>query len=564
MRTTASGAGILAPGGEERSEARTAIDERPIDRRIADLYGELLGIEAVDVDADFFSLGGQSLRAMQLLAAINEAFSTELQFGDLIDEATPRALARRIGRLQTSGEPQPALERCEHGAAPSITRGQLLFWRLGGRQELATYFNLRQAFMLHGPLDTQALQAALQALVDRHDILRTHFLPVDGRTSDDAELIVSARRAVAFSIVAAPIDAAADPAAFVCTQLRGEIEQPFDLLSEPLIRFRLIRFSPTRHAFMVTMHHLITDAWSFNVLRRDLQLLYRAHTLRQPDALPELPFRYADYAHWNRRLHQSDSYRQQRGYWDELFSSLGPIRGGPGSGGPGSVGDGADRAPGTRYADLSITAADLARLTHCSAVHHTTPYVLLQVLMHLALYHTFRGQERMLVLSPAAERHRPELQNCIGLYITIVGVLSMRSATTTLGQFIARLKRNVHEALEHAESRQFALYDLAKHRATDFPLFVYNYFVLPNDTGWALTDLQVEPLMPPDDERPFVTTLELYHARGPTGLWGQLKYDGVQVGDRAGRRFATEYRRILDAVLSCTDDDTPVAAFIER
>src|SRR6185312_12702456 len=141
-----------------------------------------------------------------------------------------------------------------------------------------------------------------------------------------------------------------------------------------------------------------------------------------------------------------------------------------------------------------MSEADVARLALRSAAHHTTPYVLLQALMHLTLYSLFKTRDKLLVVSPANDRHRPELVDSIGLHITIVGIVSGLSAGMTLREFIAQLKRSVHDAVEHYESRQLGLYDLAKHRAGDFPLFVYNYFVLQNDCAWAFDDLQIEPV----------------------------------------------------------------------
>ena len=546
MTANASGARAVAPGADEQ--------------RIARLCEEILGVESVDVDADFFALGGQSLKAMQLLAAINDTFATELQFGDLVDQATPRALARRIDSLRLAGEAeQPLLERREREDAPFMARGQLLFWRLGNRPELATYFNLRQALLLRGALEVTALHGALQALTDRHESLRMHFRPLPGAVPEDVELIIPARQAVTFELLEAPAQAAAEPQEFVREQLQQELSRPFDLRGEPLIRFRLVRFSPTLHALLVTMHHLITDAWSFNVLRRELNELYSARLRGRSAQLPELPIRYSDFAHWNYRLHQSEPFRRQHNYWQELFASLASEE--PGR----RAGAARGEASGTGYADLSIDERDVVRLAQRAAAHSTTSYVLLQVLMHLTLYATFPQVNRMLVLSPAAERQRAELQDSIGLHITIVGVRSEIAADTTLRQLIAQLKRAVHEALEHQESRQFALYDVAAHQPRDFPLFVYNNFVLPNDCAWALDDLRVEPVFPrAEDPRAFVTLVELYHARGPSGLWGQLKHDLAGFGDEAARGFVGDYRRIMQTLLSGSADDLPIAGLIGR
>jgi hypothetical protein len=537
--------------------ARSAVEEL-----IARQYGEVLGVAAVDVGADFFALGGHSLQAMQLLTALNDTFAVELQFGDLVENSTPRAIAVIIGMIIGTRAPRAQerlpLARREQDARTFIACGQTLFWRLAARQDLATYFNLRQALMLYGTLDVDALCTSIQALVDRHDSLRMHFLPCDDGHCADVQLIVAEGQTAPVSLLEPGGDAASNPQDTVRELLRQETQQPFDLLRGPLVRFTLVRFAPALHALLVTTHHLITDAWSNNVLKHELKLLYSARVRGAAATLPALPIGYLDYAHWNRALHQSQQCREQLAYWEQLFASLGSFEGYE------RAAEGTGRTPATRYTDLSVSDRDVMRIAQRSAAHNTTPYVFLQAIMHLALYSTFRPLQQLLVLSPATERHRPELQSSIGMYITIVGVVSGLAAAATFGEFIAQMKRGVHEALANAEARQFALYDLAKHRPTDFPLFVYNYMVMQNDCDWALDDLRVEPVMPPDDERPFVTMLELYHASFQGGLWGALAFNDGLISRQTVMRFAAHYRRILESVLSCAGDDEPIAALIGR
>lgn len=564
---------------------------RAFEPEVVGILSEILGVapDAIPRQQSFLSYGCDSIVLAMLATRINEKFGLALNLFQLFELSTIEALSRSLpGRSSENRSPKtpdgrrsselrdqkgsgagteirlaPGMHTRE-SSAPAIGRntrafiscGQKLFWRLAIQPELASYFNLRLALMLRGPLDTPALRASLQELVNRHDALRLHFSAADPSNPDTVELIVPAQSTPTFTVVEPELGAASDPSAIVQALSRREIEEPFDLLGEPLVRFKLVRFGPTLHAFLVTMHHLITDAWSMNVFKQELCRLYSARSQRKIEALPDRPLQFSDYAEWNHRLHQTESYRAQRHYWDELFASLGRFDRHAYASSPG-----ADSPGATSYADLSLADQEMRRITARGAQYGTTPYVLLQSVMHLALYSIFPGLERMLILSPVTERHRPELQHSVGMYLTIVGVVSGLSPGMTLKAFVSHMKRSVQEALETAEPRQFAVYDLSKRKTDDFPLFVYNYFVLPNDCNWELGALEVEPVMPADDTRPFITMLELYHARGPTGLWGALKYDTSQLNDDVVARFSSNYRRLLEAVLSGSED-APVARLI--
>ncbi len=564
------------------------------ERQVAGILSEILGVapNTIPRQDSFLSYGCDSIVLAMLATRINEKFGVTLNLFQLFELSTIEALSEYLPECARASRPQKRLDGLQstdqleqnrprvgaeaglaaampteeisklamgrHRTRAFISCGQKLFWRLAIRPELASYFNLRLSLMLRGPLDIPALQASLQELVNRHDALRVHFAAANPSDPENVELIVPAQSTPAFTLVEPERGAAHDPSATAQGLSQREIEEPFDLLGEPLVRFRLIRFGPTMHAFLVTMHHLITDAWSMNVFKRELCRLYSARSQGKAEELPALPVQYVDYAEWNHRLHQTEPYRAQLHYWDELFASLGQFD-------PDAYAPLRDRdsAEATSYADLSLAEQDMPRITARGArfaTHAVTMYAAIGD-SHLASLAFFPASSVVLVLSPVTERHRPELQHALGMYLTIVGVVSRISPGMTLREFVSHMKRSVQEALEAAEARQFATYDLSKRNANDFPLFVYNYFVLPNDCDWKLGGLEVEPLMPSDDTRRFITMLELYHARGPTGLWGALKYDTAQLNDDAIARFSSNYRRMLEAVLSGSDE-VPVARLI--
>src|SRR6202051_459007 len=179
-------------------------------------------------------------------------------------------------------------------------------------------YNVHLGFWLRGQLDMCALRSSLQELVNRHDSLRTSFR-LQGR-----ELVQDVTRDLHVDLPITDITSTPDYA-IAYGLARNEVEAHFDLGKAPLFRTRLIRDTATDHVLLFTMHHIITDAWSMQILAKELTALYTSFSAGQPSPLTELPITYGDYSEWQHQWFETDKVQQQLTFWQEELEDAPPV-----------------------------------------------------------------------------------------------------------------------------------------------------------------------------------------------------------------------------------------------
>ena len=206
------------------------------------------------------------------------------------------------------GAQAPPIERAERQGGLPLSFAQQRLWFLDQLEPGSPFYNNPVAVRLKGPLDVLRLEEALNALVRRHEALRTRFVAVDGKPVAVVGLGV------------APQLGCSGAGRRHEQQARAEALEPFDLAAGPLIRARLLKVSPEEHIALVTLHHIISDGWSTGVFAGELSALYDAFAQDQPSPLPELPVQYLDFAIWQRKRLQGDVLSQQLEYWKEQLA----------------------------------------------------------------------------------------------------------------------------------------------------------------------------------------------------------------------------------------------------
>jgi acyl transferase domain-containing protein len=272
----------------------------PIERAIAAVWAEVLGIARISADDNFFLLGGSSLMLAAVTARLCERLAISVPLRVAIEAPTPRDLASRLEPLLAAAAPVAAstIPRLPSDAEPApLSWAQEHIWTFHAAGIATSAQNHCWAIDVAGPLDLDALDRALDDLATRHESLRTVAVAL----GDHVGQIVRPELRLALEVSELPGGDLRAVAAEARRLARADRHHAFDLFAGPLFRLRAIRISPERHVLVFTGHVLILDGWSSDILTRELGALYGARVRGGPAALPELPVRYRDFAHWERR-----------------------------------------------------------------------------------------------------------------------------------------------------------------------------------------------------------------------------------------------------------------------
>jgi amino acid adenylation domain-containing protein/non-ribosomal peptide synthase protein (TIGR01720 family) len=519
-----------------RADADHVPPRTDAERTVAAVFADVLGVERVGATDNFFLLGGDSIVAIRVVARLRDALGVELSPLVLFTHSTVADLASALGdRL---AEPIPAVpDDVDH----PLSFAQQRLWFLHQYDPASTEYTVPLAVRLRGPLDLDALSAAVTALVARHESLRTTCHEVDGH----GVARVHPPRALTVPVV----DVAEDD---LGTVLAAAAAEPFDLSTGPLFRPAVFRIAATDHVLALTAHHVITDGWSAGVLAGDLAELYRAHVRGTTADLPPLPVRYKDFAAWQRD--RADVLGTQLAHWRQVLADV-PVL---------ELPTDRPRPPvhTTPGAQLSFTVPpSVADPLRAVARRQDGTLFMALVSACTAVLHRFSGQDDIAVGTVAAGREHPDLRRVIGFF---VNTIVLRTPVDTRASFAAHLRRVREVALA-----AFANQDVPFERVVDAvdpdrdasrtPLF--QAMVVLQNAG-ERTPGDFAGLAAEDVDLPVVTashdlTFE-FTEPGDGSVEAVLTYNTDLFDAATARRFATGLDRILTA--AATDPGAPLGA----
>ncbi|WP_325176171.1 non-ribosomal peptide synthetase [Burkholderia gladioli] len=419
-----------------------------LEAAVAALFAQVLEVPQVGRHDNFFECGGHSLRALRAISRIRKLFGVDLAPDRFFEAATPAALAHEIERLREAAEAprqdgrMPPVRRRATDAALPLSYEQERVWAQEVLGLAGTGYNIPVALSLRGAVRAEALERALSALVERHEILRTRFEAAEG----GARQIVEPAAPVALARL--DLGSEADEsrqAAALDRLLRDEVERPFDLASGPLLRAALVRLDDTRHVMLLNMHHIVSDGWSADVLVRELGALYAGFAAGRAVELAPLPVQYGDYAIWQREWLDEARLAQQLDYWKGALD-----------GAPVALELPTDRP---RPAEQSFRGARaqfvlpgelVARLTDLAQRDTATLYMVL-LAGFATLLGRYSGQRDIVIGAPVAGRRAQELEGLIGFFINTLALRADLSGNPGFAELLGRVKRNALAAYAHQD-----------------------------------------------------------------------------------------------------------------
>jgi amino acid adenylation domain-containing protein len=424
------------PSAEPRVAAYRA-PRAPEEEILCGIYADLLSLDYVGIDDSFFSLGGHSLLAMRLVNQVRRAFGVELSVRTVFEAPSVAGLVSHVSR---AGKASLPLVRQERPARLPVSFAQQRLWFLDRLEGSSAEYNMPQALRLRGELDVAALERAIHALVERHEIFRTHFAEHEGEpyqiVEPDVRIVPEVQD---FSGLREDLRQEA-----IESRLQRESQQPFDLSKGPLLRTGLLKLGPQDHILHWSCHHAIFDGWSAGVFGAELSTLYASFCEGCPAKLPELPVQYADYALWQRRRMEEGEFERLLAYWRDQLSEL-PVLELP-----------TDRPRGSSPnfeggAETLLLPESLCKELRSLSSEEAASMAMLLLAAFELLLGRLSDQDDVAVGFPIAGRSCSESEGLIGLFVNTLVLRAKLDGSLTFRQLLAQVRKSALEAYSHQE-----------------------------------------------------------------------------------------------------------------
>jgi amino acid adenylation domain-containing protein len=451
------------------------------------------------------------------------------------------------------------LERAAEPIHFRLSFAQERLWFLDRLQPGLSVYNLATAMALGGGIDAGVVERCINEIVRRHEALRTTFRVVEGRPVQVVAPSVSVPLALV-DLRQMPPSTRASEAERLAAR---EAQRPFDLEHGPLLRACLVCLDADTYVLLLTMHHIVSDAWSLGVLVRELSVLYEAYAAGRPSPLPALTMQYADYALWQRQWLRGEVLERHLSYWKRQLDGVPALLDLP-----------ADRArPAVQsyqgaWQSFRITTALCERLQGLSRQVGVTLYMVLLAAFQ-TLLHRYTGQTDMVVGTPIANRTRAEHEGLIGFFANTLVVRIDLGGDPRFVDLLARVREVTLEAYAHQDLPFEKLVEELQpvRHLSHHPLFqvMFAYQNVPT--------LQQQSALAAEASTPRVVLgtarfdLSLFMEERGGELWGTFEYNTDLFDHGRIERTIGHFRTLLEGVASTPESrlwDLPLLTTMER
>jgi amino acid adenylation domain-containing protein len=478
---------------------------------LAEIWSRLLGRERIGVHDDFFALGGHSLLAAQVMSRVRKVFGVDVPLSAIFERPTLGALAAEIASRE-SGPALPPLVRREGGGDRPLSNAQERLRFLAELEGDSAAYNIPVALRLKGEVSKSAMEKTLVALVERHEVLSTHFPIVEGQP---VARVGEAVLPLVFE------DLSKAPRGALERRLAEESARPFSLATGPVVRAHLFALAKDEHVLLVVMHHIVSDGWSIGVMMRETSALYAAYARNKTPDLPPLAIQYADYAEWQRTWLDGRVRDRQLAHWKQALQGAPHVLDLP-----------TDRPrPPVRshrggIERLDLSAGATAKLGALCREAGATIYMAL--LGAFAAYlGRISGQDDVVIGSPFAGRRIAETEPLIGFFVNTLPLRVDLGGDPTFLELLDRVRR---QALLAHENQDVPFEKLVEELRIErvlgtSPIFQVMFALQQTSTsGMSLSGLQIEPVQADSGMAKFDLTLTLAES-GDGGISGGIEYD---------------------------------------
>ena len=521
------------PAGELLRKKAYVAPGNLTEQLLAVIWEDLLAIDSVGVNDDFFELGGHSLLAIRLIAAIRKQLLAELAVKDIFIHRTIASLAVHI-QEQENSVLLPALTPQVRPAHIPLSFSQERLWFID-RLEGSIHYHISTVLNIKGKVNREALQYALQTIVNRHEVLRT---------------VIREEEGVAYQHILA-----ADQ--WTLTEVANTegihelAHQPFNLAADHSLRAGLVQNATDEYTLLITMHHIASDGWSVAILARELSGLYGAYIENREHQLLPLPIQYADYALWQKAYVTGEVLKQQKQYWIHKLSGLSPLNLATDYPRP------AVQSTNGALLGFTLDSELTAQLNSLTQAQGATLFITMMAAFKVLLYR-YSGQTDICVGTPLAGRKQQEEENLIGFFVNTLAVRSDLSDNPVFTHLLQQVKGTLLEGYDYQDmpfekivEAVATTRDLSRH-----PLFQAMFVLqnMPDEIAFELGDLSLTTT----DLEETTAKFDLVFTVVPKGeeLLLGIEYGTDLFSAETIQKMAGHYNQLLKAIVANPEQRT--------
>jgi len=428
---------LPAPDFSSAGEKSLTAPRTQIEEVLLGIWANVLGIKELGVHDNFFELGGHSLMATRLISQVRNELHVEVPVSKVFESPTVARLAEHVEQALRDA---PAvvytpIERAPGDEPLPLSFAQQRLWFLDQMEPGNPFYNISAVVRMNGELNVQALEQSFGEIVNRHEVLRTRFDVIDGKPVQIVTPALSWGLARADLRGLGPDERESE----VSRRAAEDAQTPFDLATGGLLRTTLLQLGEEEHALLVTMHHIVSDAWSVGIFIRELGALYASFVDEQQSLLPALAVHYGDFARWQQRWFQGDVLATQMAYWKQHLA-----------GAPALLNFPTDRPrPAVQKFQgesqtLVLSRALAESLKILSRRQGATLFMTLLAAFKTLLFR-YSGQSDIVVGTPVAGRNRADIEGLIGFFVNTQAIRTQLSSDMSFGELLAQVRTAVLE-----------------------------------------------------------------------------------------------------------------------
>ncbi|MGB7605871.1 MAG: amino acid adenylation domain-containing protein [Lutisporaceae bacterium] len=501
------------------------------EKLIGQVLGELMGFDTLNINDDFYELGGDSLIAMDVVNGINQKLLTNVKVRDLLGTSVICEFCDMLDTTYLNKRTNEAgvekIKKVEKRDYYPVSSAQKRVYILNMLESNSTFYNIPSVVMLPGSIDKQRFEKVFRTLIERHESLRTSFEMLEG----------------------IPIQRIHDTVAFDISYMEGDESkaegiikafiQPFDLSVAPLMRIGLLKISEEKHLLLFDIHHSIADGLSMNIIMKEYTELYNG------EELPIPALQYKDYAVWQSEYASSELIKNQKEFWLDTFSGELPILNMPTD----------YPRPAVQCFDgdivrKSVPLEVLESLNKKAAETGTTLFMLLLAVYNVLLF-KYTRQEDIIIGSPISGRRNVQLNSVIGMFANTIALRNRPTGNKTFKAFLEEVKKN---ALDSYDKQDFQFEDLVeslniRRDMSRNPLFdVMLNFLYPEEST-----KEAEFSLYPFENRISKFDMTIHAAETKAGLELSLEYNIGLFKQETAKQILEHYVNLIKNVVAFPD-----------